>query len=140
MTVAAPAESDPVTVTLTEADRIAEIDPADWNRLAGGASLYSAHAWLAYVEEYGDCAPRYLVAHAGGRPVAALPTYRFTGPIPRYYDPEFLVPGASVGRPVLVGGTRQGYATEFLVDPGRAHRPAVPPRGRARHDPAATVR
>lgn len=120
MTLQAPSSGGRATVTLTQVDRIAEIDPADWDRLAGGASLYSAHPWLAYVEQYGDCTPQYLMAHADGRAVAALPTYRFAGTIPRYYDPEFLVPGPAVGRPVLVGGTRQGYTTEVLVNPAAA--------------------
>lgn len=113
--VAAPTGTD--AMTLTEADRIADIDPVDWDRLASCASLYSAHAWLAYVEQYGDCTPRYLVAQVDGRPVAALPTYRFAKAVPRFYDPEFLVPGEAVGRPILLGGTRQGYVTDFLVDP-----------------------
>ncbi|MBA2695035.1 MAG: GNAT family N-acetyltransferase [Actinobacteria bacterium] len=105
------------TITITETDRIAEIDPALWDRLANRASLYSAHAWLDYVEQYGDCTPCYLLVHQGDRTLGALPTYRFAGNIPRFYDPEFLVPGAEPGRPVLIAGTRQGYATEFLLDP-----------------------
>jgi predicted N-acyltransferase len=110
----------PGTLTITRVDRIAEVDPVAWNRLAGRASLYSVHAWLAYVEEYGDCAARYLLVWQRDSLIAALPTYRFAGSIPRFYDPELLLPGVAgraAVRPVLVGGTRQGYATEFLLDP-----------------------
>lgn len=102
-------------LSVTSTDRIAAVDAAEWGRLAGRASLYSAHAWLQHVEQYGDCTAKYLLVHDGARLIGALPTYRFTGPIPRYYDPEFLVPGAEVGGPVLIAGTRQGYATEFLL-------------------------
>ncbi len=105
-------------ITVTEVDRIGDIDPAAvWNRLARRASLYSAHSWLAYVEQYGDCAARYLLVRDAGGVIGALPTYRFHGDIPPFYDPAHLLPGAGSGRPVLIGGTRQGYATEFLLDP-----------------------
>jgi hypothetical protein len=119
-------------LTITGVDRIAEVDPVAWNRLAGRASLYSAHAWLAYVEDYGDCAARYLLVWQDDSLIAALPTYRFEGSIPRFYDPEVLLPGIcgrTAVRPVLVGGTRQGYATEFLLDPELA----APARGAAVH-------
>jgi len=108
----------PGTLTVTSIDQITDIDQSEWDRLAGSASLYSAYAWLAFVETYGDCTPCYRLVHQNGTVVAALPSYRFGGPIPRFYDPDFLLPEVSAGRPVLVGGTRQGYATEFLLAPG----------------------
>ncbi|MGC4805383.1 GNAT family N-acetyltransferase [Micromonospora sp. DT233] len=120
LTVSSEQTSPPV---LTEAHRIRDVDQAAWDGLARGASVYSSHAWLSYTEQYGDCEPRYLLIHARGRLVAALPTFTFAAEVPRYYDPAFLFPPgegdpAGTTRPLLLGGTRQGYTSELLMAPG----------------------
>lgn len=108
--------SQPVVSTV---DGIRQVDPMEWDGLAGAVSVYSSHAWLSFAEAYGDCRPRYLLAQAGDRLTAALPTFEFDAEIPRYYDPAFLfapaLSGPRAGRPLLLGGTRQGYATEALL-------------------------
>ncbi|MEU2247265.1 GNAT family N-acetyltransferase [Streptomyces sp. NPDC019224] len=114
--------TDTYALTLDEARGVTEVDGADWDALTTGASFYSSHAWLGFTERYGDCEPRHLVVRRAGRPVAALPTFRFTGDVPRYYDPAFLFPAAGYGdgprRPLLLGGTRQGYTSEILLADG----------------------
>lgn len=105
--------------TVSVVDSIREVDPAEWDGLAGAVSVYSSHAWLTFAEAYGDCRPRYLLMHTGDRLTAALPTFEFDADVPRYYDPAFLfapaLSGPRAGRPLLLGGTRQGYATEALL-------------------------
>ncbi|WP_374774489.1 GNAT family N-acetyltransferase [Streptomyces sp. NBC_01310] len=116
------ASTDGGTVDLTELVSIRDTGAAEWDALAGDAALYSSHLWLKYGEELADCDHRHLVASAGGRPVAALPTHRFTGTVPHFYDPSVLFPGAaepaSPERPLLLAGTRLGYTSEVLVAPG----------------------
>ncbi|MGW3891949.1 GNAT family N-acetyltransferase [Micromonospora chokoriensis] len=103
---------------LTELDRIRDVDQPVWDSLAQDTSLYSSHAWLSYTEQYGDAEPRYLLVHADDRPVAALPTFAFQADVPRYYDPGFLFPtGGPPPRPLLLGGTRQGYTSDILLAP-----------------------
>ncbi|MEJ8643872.1 hypothetical protein WKI68_25885 [Streptomyces sp. MS1.HAVA.3] len=89
------ASTDGGTVDLTELVSIRDTGAAEWDALAGDAALYSSHLWLKYGEELADCDHRHLVASAGGRPVAALPTHRFTGTVPHFYDPSVLFPGAA---------------------------------------------
>lgn len=108
-------------LTVTEVAHIAGIGRAEWDSLASGASFYSSHAWLAYVEHHGDCDPRYLLVHHGHRLVGALPAYRFHDDMPSFYSPELLAPGTERIRPVLLGGTRLGYVTEFLLHPELDH-------------------
>lgn len=104
-------------LVVTEVDRIADIGRTDWDGLTTELSLYSSYLWLDYVERYGDCAPRYLLVHDGDRLVGALPTYEFTDTMPHFYRPETLIPEVGSIRPVLLGGTRLGYTSEFLLDP-----------------------
>ena len=96
--------------------RIDDVPRAEWDAVAAGAAVYSSHAWLRFVETFGDCDHQYLLVRSGGTLVAALPVYRFDGAIPRYYDPQYY--GAPADRPVVLGGTRHGYTSEYLVRPG----------------------
>ncbi|MFE9403431.1 GNAT family N-acetyltransferase [Streptomyces sp. NPDC006530] len=109
-------------VRTTELASVHEVAAAEWDALAGDASLYSSHTWLRYGEELRDALPRHLVAWSGGRRVAALPVHRFTANVPHFYDPAVLFPGAAEpttdGHPLLLGGTRLGYTSEALVAPG----------------------
>ncbi|WP_030152776.1 GNAT family N-acetyltransferase [Streptomyces sp. NRRL S-244] len=100
----------------------AEVDR--WNALAGDAALYSTHRWLLYGEELADAGSRHLVAACDGSYTVGLPTHRFTGKVPHFYDPAVLFPGAAEPatpeRPLLLGGTRLGYTSEVIVAPGTA--------------------
>lgn len=107
---------------LRELDSIRDADPDEWNALAADAALYSSHRWLLYGEELRDAASRHLVAVHDGAFTAGLPTHRFTGGVPHFYDPSVLFPGAAAPataeQPLLLGGTRLGYTSEVLVAPG----------------------
>lgn len=103
-------------LVVEEVGRIDEVPRAEWDAVAAEASVYSSHAWLRFVETFGDCEHRYLLVRRDGELVAALPVYRFEGDIPRYYDPQYY--GAPSTRPVVLGGTRHGYTSEYLVRPG----------------------
>ncbi len=113
---------DAGTPELLELGSIREAQAEEWNALAGGSALYSGHRWLEYGEELGDSSSRHLVASFDGRYTAGLPTHRFTGKVPHFYDPAVLFPGAAEPatpeRPLLLGGTRLGYTSEVLVAPG----------------------
>lgn len=121
----APAD-DTRTLRVTETESITTVDRRVWDLLARGSSFYSSHAWLRYTEQYPDCTCRYLLVHAGDVPVAALPTFRFTDSVPGFYDPDRLFGTAGDGarRPLQLGGTRQGYASEILLRPGLSPRTA----------------
>ncbi|MFJ9577555.1 GNAT family N-acetyltransferase [Streptomyces sp. NPDC101191] len=118
---------------IVERSTVADVDRAEWDRLAAGSSLYSGHRWLAYLEQYRDCVPRYLLARRAGRTVGALPLYEFPGDVPKFYDPAQLLPvpqtTGATARPYVLGGTRAGYTTELLLDPGASEEEA---RGAAR--------
>ncbi|MET9954798.1 GNAT family N-acetyltransferase [Streptomyces sp. NPDC006339] len=125
MTAATTATTGPGphgTVEVTEVRSVTEVDAAEWERLAADASLYSSHRWLAYLEQYRDCEPRYLLARHAGRTVGALPLYEFPGDVPKFYDPAHLLPvpqtTGATARPYVLGGTRAGYTTEVLLAPG----------------------
>ncbi|MFE5772426.1 GNAT family N-acetyltransferase [Streptomyces sp. NPDC056485] len=109
---------------LVELTSIRDAEADRWNALAGDAALYSTHRWLLYGEELADAASRHLVAASGGSYIAGLPTHRFTGKVPHFYDPAVLFPGAAEPatpeRPLLLGGTRLGYTSEVIVAPGTA--------------------
>ncbi|WP_030299259.1 GNAT family N-acetyltransferase [Streptomyces katrae] len=115
---------DPRGPELVELASIRDADVDEWNALAGDAALYSSHRWLLYGEELHDSGSRHLVASSGGSYVAGLPTHRFTGKVPHFYDPAVLFPGAAEPatpeRPLLLGGTRLGYTSEVIVAPGTA--------------------
>lgn len=107
---------------LEEARGIEDVEPQEWAAVTAGASFYSSHPWLRFTERYPDCEPRYLLVRRGDRLVAALPVFLFPAQTPRYYDPAFLFgqpeePSAAPGgsSPLLLGGTRQGYASELLL-------------------------
>ncbi|SMD12151.1 GNAT family N-acetyltransferase [Lentzea albidocapillata] len=103
-------------LVVEEAGRVEEVPRTEWDAVAAGAAVYSSHAWLRFVETFGDCEHRYLLVRRDGELVAALPVYRFEGAIPRYYDPQYY--GAPAGSPVVLGGTRHGYSSEYLIRPG----------------------
>ncbi|MFF4848053.1 GNAT family N-acetyltransferase [Streptomyces sp. NPDC001194] len=109
---------------LVELASIRDAEADRWNALAGDAALYSTHRWLLYGEELADAGSRHLVAASGGTYAVGLPTHRFTGKVPHFYDPAVLFPGAAEPatpeRPLLLGGTRLGYTSEVLVAPGTA--------------------
>ncbi|MBM7774413.1 hypothetical protein JOD54_004617 [Actinokineospora baliensis] len=100
---------------LTSVTSISALGQAVWDRLAAGCSVYSCYPWLRYVETHSDAEVAYLVVALDGRPVAALPLYTFLGDAPRYYDPAVLF-DLPRRRPLVVGGTREGYVSEILVD------------------------
>lgn len=73
-------EGDPVTARV--AGGVAALAAADWDRLAGAANPFVAHAFLAALETSGSASPRtgwqpvpIVIDDAGGRPAAALPAY-----------------------------------------------------------------
>ncbi|WP_369778135.1 GNAT family N-acetyltransferase [Streptomyces sp. R33] len=115
---------DPRGPELVELTSIRDADVDEWNALAGDAALYSSHRWLLYGEELHDSGSRHLVASSASSYVAGLPTHRFTGKVPHFYDPAVLFPGAAEPatpeRPLLLGGTRLGYTSEVIVAPGTA--------------------
>lgn len=114
----------PELVELVELTSIRDAEADRWNALAGDAALYSTHRWLLYGEELADAGSRHLVAAPGGSYTVGLPTHRFTGKVPHFYDPAVLFPGAAEPatpeRPLLLGGTRLGYTSEVIVAPGTA--------------------
>ncbi|MGW8778718.1 GNAT family N-acetyltransferase [Streptomyces sp. NPDC055796] len=107
---------------LVELTSIRDAETDRWNALAGDAALYSTHRWLLYGEELADASSRHLIAAPGGSYTVGLPTHRFTGKVPHFYDPAVLFPGAAEPatpeRPLLLGGTRLGYTSEVIVAPG----------------------
>jgi uncharacterized protein len=57
-----------------EADRIADIPAALWDRLAGDDDFFLGHRWTSVVEATGKVATRYVVLRDGdGNPLAAAP-------------------------------------------------------------------
>lgn len=112
----------PKSPELVELASIRDAEVDRWNALAGDAALYSTHRWLLYGEELADAGSRHLVAASGGTYTVGLPTHRFTGKVPHFYDPAVLFPGAAEPatpeRPLLLGGTRLGYTSEVIVAPG----------------------
>jgi len=97
---------------------LADVDPADWNRLARQASVYSSYRWLRYVETHRNAVARYFLVRRGRELLAALPSYLFRADIPTFYDPTRLLGAtrmAEPDRPVLIGGTREGYRSELLT-------------------------
>jgi hypothetical protein len=99
-----------------------------WSRVSGRCSVYSSAPWLRHLERREDATVSYLLARVGGETAAVLPTYLFTGAVSNpFYDPEVLfarTAPASRARPLLLGGTREGYTTEVMLDNTR---PAGPP-------------
>jgi uncharacterized protein len=69
-------------LTLTLHQRIADIDPADWDACAGTANPFVSHAFLSAAEDSGSAGPKtgWLPQHAvlrdaAGRVVACAPMY-----------------------------------------------------------------
>lgn len=65
-----------------------------------------------------NCPARYALIRRGRELVAALPSYLFHADIPPFYDPRGLLGAtrtAERDRPVLLGGTREGYRSELLT-------------------------
>jgi hypothetical protein len=104
-----------VPFELISVSRIGALGSSVWDRLAGRSSVYSCYPWLRYVETHADAEASYLVVQDDGRPVAALPRYVFTGKAPHFYDPASMF-GTPPRRPLVVGGTREGYLSEILLD------------------------
>jgi predicted N-acyltransferase len=104
--------------------------PADaWDALTGG-NFYLSHRWLRVVEDDSKPPPLYLTAwSSSGLLAGGLPVYPLErAPGNRLSDPAFVIsdrPGADGWYPALLGGTRIGYASGILADPG------LPPGGEA---------
>lgn len=121
-----PADRPGAPARLEEHAHIDAVGQADWEAVSAGCSLYSSYPWLRAVEDHGDAETRYLAVRSGHRLLGALPVYRFDDTAPPFYDPARLfslpdwAPVARLTRPLLVGGTRDGYVTEALLRPDLA--------------------
>jgi len=120
--------SDAGRGSIDAARSVDALSPETWSRVSGRCSVYSSAPWLRHLEWREDATVSYLLARVGGETAAVLPTYLFTGAVSNpFYDPEVLfarTAQASRARPLLLGGTREGYTTEVMLDNTR---PAGPP-------------
>ncbi|MEV7404915.1 GNAT family N-acetyltransferase [Streptomyces sp. NPDC091267] len=95
------------------------VGPAEWSALSVGCSLYSGPDWIRHADRMTDSVPDHLILERDGRPVAALPGYRFPGARPFFYD---LGPVLGLGKPaeaddvpLHLAGTRLGYTGDVLT-------------------------
>lgn len=106
--------------------RIGEIEPADWNRLAHGRSLYQSYPWLSWAESNCGATVRYVTARdRDGRLLGALPAYLLTTAATTWnawYDPLSVFVGEpDIERregwfPLLLLGSLSGYHSDVLLD------------------------
>jgi predicted N-acyltransferase len=91
-----------------------EVPAREWNDLAGHASFYLSHQWLAAQDEGQpvDCA--YHTARIGGRLVGALPTYVVKRETNEFYTPRRCADGRWTGQ-YLLAGARRAYTNDILV-------------------------
>jgi hypothetical protein len=62
-------------ITITDVGTLAEVPAAQWDALAGAASLYQSHAWLRWAEEHHELPTRYVLAKdANGTLLGAVAT------------------------------------------------------------------
>ena len=92
---------------------VAEVDPAEWDALAGDEGFFVSHAWLRFVES--QVPAEYVAATAGGRVVAALPLYRVAHEPNAWYDPRRLAALVGADEPVVLAGSRAGYRSTLLA-------------------------
>jgi len=103
------------------------VDPAEWDRLGQGGSLYQSHAWLSWAESScGVDACYVLVRDPGGELVGAVPAYLLPSADTTWnswYDPLAVHAGHG-GQdadhrarwfPLLLVGSVSGYHSEFLI-------------------------
>ena len=105
------------TVTAMDA-----VEPAAWDALAAGRSLFVSRPWLGVVELDRRAVPSYLLARDGAQLVAALPLYEVAEESNPCYRFAEELPGVPVPTGHLVGGTRRGYRNELLGPPEASSR------------------
>src|SRR5947208_15878137 len=111
-----------------------EVDPAEWERLASGKSIYATWAWYRSLERDEHFQPRYLIARGrDGSVCGALPAYRATPGGNARYDPATVFAGLFEDElaaseswfPGLAGGSRAGYLKHILAAPSGDRRRTV---------------
>lgn len=107
---------------VTRHPSIQDLPAAAWDALTGG-NFYLSHRWLSIVEHDSQPPPVYLAAwSSGGALAGGLPVYRLDQPPGNHLsDPAFVISdhaGADGWYPALLAGTRIGYASSILADPG----------------------
>ncbi|GGO60769.1 GNAT family N-acetyltransferase [Nonomuraea cavernae] len=111
--------------TVSSVPSIHKVDPAEWDRVAGGRGLYVSHPWLTATEEAAENrgATEYLLVHQGPELRAAMALYpRTRPPEDRFYDviSQFAEPSGCEDRegwyPSVLGGTIAAYWNDLLVD------------------------
>ena len=107
---------------VTRHSSVDELPAGAWDALAGG-NFYLSHRWLRVVEADSQPRPAYLAAWSpGGRLAGALPVYLLDqAPGNRLSDPASVLSDQAGTRgwyPALLAGTRIGYASSILADPG----------------------
>ena len=105
---------------LREVDRVADLSPAAWDRLAGPGGFYLSHAWLRLLEEQPLVSARYVAAFVGERLVGALPLYCVESEPNPWYRPERYRDLLGVDGDYLLAGARSAYRNTLLLDPGLA--------------------
>ncbi len=93
-----------------------EIDPAEWDSLAGDGGFYLSYEWLRMVEADKSATAEYLLVNDGQDIIAAVPVYDVDTEPLRLYQAGSLAAGRWPGH-YLLAGARRGFINGVLAAP-----------------------